>query len=166
VSPYKSDEDRLKKALDSAYRYLARAPRSRLEIERRLREKSHPESIILQVLRQLEDKRYIDDRALAGQWARDRVARRRWGPSRLRAELARKGIPDEWIEEAIRELFDERDEESRAAELIALRLKNRALSGPREYRRWSGFLFRRGYSPDVIRSVLRKLRTNPDPMDD
>jgi regulatory protein len=158
------DADGLRKALDSAYRFLARSPRTRLEVERRLREKSHPEPIILQVLRQLEEYRYIDDRALAGQWARDRIARRRWGPSRLRAELARKGIPNEWIEETLRELFEEKDEESRAAELIALRLKNGALSDPREYRRWSGFLFRRGYSPDVIRSVLRKFRTDPDSM--
>lgn len=160
------DADRLREALRSAYRYLARAPRSRLEIERRLREKAHPEPVIDQVLRQLETYRYIDDRALAGHWARDRITRRRWGPSRLRAELGRKGIPKEWIEEAIRQLFDERDEESRAAELVAQRLKNKGLSDPREYRRWSGFLIRRGYSPDVIRSVLRNLKTDPDSMED
>ncbi|HET6464632.1 MAG TPA: regulatory protein RecX, partial [Nitrospiria bacterium] len=102
------DEEHLRKARDTAYRCLARGPRSRIEVERRLRQKNYSDSIIHQVLRHLEEYRYIDDRALARQWARDRLTRRHWGPSRLRMELERKGIAREWTEEALRELFEER----------------------------------------------------------
>jgi len=152
------DESLLKKALDSAYRYIARGPRSRIEVERRLRQKNYSDSIIHQVLRQLEEYRYLDDRALARQWARDRLTRRHWGPSRLRMELERKGIAREWTEEALRELFEERDETAHATELVAQRLKGRGLRDPKEYRRLFGYLFRRGYAPDVIQSVLRKMK--------
>jgi regulatory protein len=152
------NEALLRKALDSAYRYLARGPRSRIEVERRLRQKNFPDPVIHQVLRQLEEYRYLDDRALARQWARDRLTRRHWGPSRLRMELERKGIAREWTEEAVRELFVERDEKTHVMELVAQRLKGRGLRDPKEYRRLFAFLFRRGYSPDVIQGVLRSLK--------
>ena len=152
------NEALLRKALDSAYRYLARGPRSRIEVERRLRQKNFPDPVIHQVLRQLEEYRYLDDRALARQWARDRLTRRHWGPSRLRMELERKGIAREWTEEAVRELFEERDEKTHVMELVAQRLKGRGLRDPKEYRRLFAFLFRRGYSPDVIQGVLRNLK--------
>ena len=155
-------EDLLKKAITAAYRHLARSPRSRNEVERRLREKNYPEPIIRQVIQRLEEYRYLDDQAFAKQWARDRMAHRRWGPLRLRIELQRKGIAKEWIEEALRELFGEKEEEARAAELIALRLKRCGLRDPREYRRCSDYLFRRGYSPDVIQAVLRRFKKDAD----
>ncbi|MBI3610385.1 MAG: regulatory protein RecX [Nitrospirae bacterium] len=152
------DEDLLRKAINAAYRCLARSPRSRIEVERRLRQKNYPDPIIRQTLQRLEEYRYIDDRAFARQWARDRVARRRWGPLRLRIELERKGIAEEWIGESLHELFAGQDEESRAAELVALRLKGRGLRDPKEHRRLFAYLFRRGYSPDVIQTVLRRMK--------
>ena len=163
MSPYPDmNEALLRKARDSAYRYLTRGPRSRFEVDRRLRQKNYSDSIIHQVLRQLEEYGYLDDRALARQWARDRLARRHWGPSRLRMELERKGIAREWTEEVIRELFEERDETAHVSELVALRLKGRGLRDPKEYRRLFGYLFRRGYAPDVIQSVLRKRKESSE----
>ncbi|HUK56255.1 MAG TPA: regulatory protein RecX [Nitrospiria bacterium] len=156
------DEDLLRKALDSAYRYLARSPRTRAELERRLREKNYPEPVIRQVLQRLEAYRYIDDQAFARQWARDRFTRRRWGPSRLRMELERKGVAREWTEAAVRELFEEGAEETRATELVVQRLRGRGLRDPKEYRRLFAYLFRRGYSPDAIQSALRKMKESSE----
>jgi regulatory protein len=160
------EEELLKKAKQAAYRHLARSPRSRVEVERRLREKGYPDPIVLLVIQQLEEYRYLDDKTFARQWARDRISRHHWGPSRLRIELERKGIAREWIEEALRELFVERDEESRVAELIGRRLKGRGLRDPREYRRCSDYLFRRGYSPEAIQSVLRRMKKDSEMTDD
>ncbi len=152
----------LKKALDAAYRHLARSPRSRYEVEQRLREKNHSETIIPQVIQKLESYGYLDDQAFARQWTRDRVTRRYWGPSRLRAELQRKGVAKEWIETAIRELFDEKDESALAMELVVQRLKGRGLRDPREYRRTFAYLLRRGYSPEVIQPVLRRMKEDEE----
>jgi len=160
------DEDLFKKAINTAYRHLARSSRSRSELERRLRDKDYPEPIVRQVIQRLEEYRYLDDRAFARQWTRDRLVRRHWGPSRLRAELQRKGVAKEWIEEAVRELFDEKDEEAMAMELVARRLKGRGLHDPREYRRSFTYLLRRGYSSDVIQAVLRRLKTEFELMTD
>jgi regulatory protein len=145
----------LKRALDTAYRYLARTPRSRTEVENRLRGKTFPEPVIHKVIQQLLDYRYLDDPAFARQWARDRIARHRWGPSRLRMELKRKGIAGDRIEAVVRELLEEQDEVSRAADLMGRRLGGRRISEPREYRRSYAYLLRRGYSSDAIETVLR-----------
>ena len=158
------DEDLFKKAINAAYRCLARSPRSRIELERRLREKNHPEPIICQVIHRLEAYRYLDDQVFALQWAKDRLTRRGWGPSRLRIELKRKGIAKEWIEETLRELFEERDEETLAFDLITHRLKGRGLGDVREQRRWFSYLLRRGYSPDVIQTVLRRMKEDSEMM--
>ncbi len=156
------DENLLKKALDAAYRHLARSPRSRNEVERKLLEENYPEPIIRQVIQRLEEHRYLDDQAFARQWARDRLTRRHWGPSRLRVELQRKGVAKEWIETSLRELFDEKDESVLAMELVVQRLKGRGLRDPREYRRTFAYLLRRGYSPDVIQTVLRRMKEESD----
>ncbi|MBI3810982.1 MAG: regulatory protein RecX [Nitrospirae bacterium] len=156
------DENLLKKALDAAYRHLARSPRSCNELERKLREKNHPEPIIRQVIQRLEEYRYLDDRAFALQWARDRFSHRHWGPSRLRIELQRKGIAEEWIEEALRELFVNKDEVALVMDLVARRLKGRGLHDPREHRRTFAYLLRRGYSPDAIGTALRRLKKDTD----
>ena len=155
-----SEEGLLKKAMNSAYRQLARGPRSRIEVERRLREKRYPDPIVRRVIKTLEEYRYLDDRAFARQWARDRIARRHWGPSRLRGELQRKGIAQEWIEESLQELLSERDEETLAMELMTRRLKGRGALrhlNPRDRRRWFSYLLRRGYSVEVIQTVFRKI---------
>jgi SOS response regulatory protein OraA/RecX len=73
-------------------------------------------------------------------------------------ELERKGIAGDWIEEAVRELFKERDEKTHAMELVAQRLNGRGLSDPKEYRRLFAYLLRRGYSPDVVQGVLGKMK--------
>lgn len=143
--------------MDAAYRLLARCPRSRLELEHRLRRKGVPEEEIRRVLERLEGFGYLGDRAFAGQWARDRVARHRWGPQRIRIELVRKGIAKEWIEEALRGIFEDQGEEAGAMELLSRRIKGPELSDPKSRRRWFGFLLRRGYSADVIGTVLRRL---------
>jgi regulatory protein len=149
------DQAVLKRALDTAYRYLARSPRSRTEVENRLRTKAFPEPVIRKVIQQLLDYRYLDDPAFARQWARDRIARHRWGPSRLRMELKRKGIAEGRIEAVVRELLEERNEVSRAADLMGRRLGGRSISDPREYRRSYAYLLRRGYSSEAIEAVLR-----------
>ncbi|HTN44202.1 MAG TPA: regulatory protein RecX [Nitrospiria bacterium] len=160
------NEELLRKALDSAYRYLARGPRSRIEVERRLRQKNYSDPVIRKAIQRLEEYRYIDDRTLARQWTRDRVLRGHWGPLRLRMELERKGVAREWVEEAVRELFGERDEKTHATELAAQRLKGRGLRDPKDYRRLFAQLIRRGYSSDVAQSVLQKMKNDSEPSDE
>lgn len=151
------DEDLFKKAMNSAYRTLARGPRSRIEVERRLREKNYPDPIVRRVIETLEEYRYLDDRAFAQQWARDRITRRQWGPSRLRIELQRRGIAREWIEDCLRELLKEGGEEEMAMAVMTRRLKGAGLHDPRDRRRWFSYLLRKGYSVEVIQAVFRKI---------
>ena len=141
----------------AAYRHLARSPRSRAEIERKLAAGAYPGPVIRRAVESLVSARYLDDFNFARQWSRDRAGRYGWGPSRLRAELQRKGIETESIEAALRETFSEKSEEDRARELLERQRSRRGLNlaDPRERRRWFGYLFRRGYSPEVIRGVFR-----------
>ena len=154
------EEDLFKKGMDTAYRLLARCPRSRFEVEHRLRQRYYPNPLIEMIIEKLEKQGYLDDRVFARQWARDRMTHRYWGSLRLRDELQRKGVAKEWIEESLRELRGEQGEEERARELMARRTKRSGGSrklDPRNRQRSFMYLRRRGYSVEVIQSVFRSI---------
>ena len=134
-----------------------------MEVEHYLREWDYPDPVIQRVIETLEEYRYLDDRVFARQWARDRMVHRHWGPLRLRIELQRKGILKEWVEESIRELFNDRGEEEMALKAIRRRLRASGLRDPRERRRWFSYLLRRGYSSDVIQAVFNRIERGVEP---
>lgn len=107
---------------------------------------------------ELEARGYIDDRALAQQWADSRAGGRHLGSLRLRAELKRKGVAPDLADTAIRRAFSGIGEEERALEagqrrLPALR-RGDARRAPVKLR---DYLLRRGYSPEVVGHVVRRL---------
>ena len=144
--------------MNAAYRILARSPRSRFEMEHRLRRRCFPDPLIEKIIAYLLEYDYLNDRTFARQWIRDRMTHRYWGSLRLRDELHRKGVAKEWIEESLRDLLDEQGEKERAMELMARRLKGSGsvrLQDPRDRQRFFMVLRRRGYSVEVIQAVFR-----------
>lgn len=152
----REDERRL---FDAAVRFLAPRPRSRAEVRRRLL-RPHPRHAapspeaaerILDRLQQLE---LLDDRQFAEFWIENRE---RFSPRSARAlgqELRQRGVARETVEE----VSDPDRDEERA--LAAGRQRLRGASGL-DYEtfraRIGGFLLRRGFGYDVVRSAVRAL---------
>ena len=141
-------------ATDSAARFMAMRPRSAYEVRQNLMRKQTPPPVIDAVLEKLNEFGYIDDRAFAELWVRDRTTFKPTSPRALRYELRQKGISDSIIDAVLTEL-DADDAAYRAAQSQVRRLRG---VDRREFRtKVSTLLQRRGFSYDVIRATTRRL---------
>lgn len=157
------DEDGFARAYQQALGLIAGRPRSRAEVERRLLAKGHPAEVAAAVLDRLQERGYVDDAEFARYWTEQRTLHRPRSSRALRYELRRKGVEDQAIDGAVGGLDDE------GAAWAALEPKLGQWGGlpPDELRKKaSGFLARRGFGYDVIRSVLRRASGEIDADDD
>ncbi|MBN1448926.1 MAG: RecX family transcriptional regulator, partial [Bacteroidetes bacterium] len=102
-----------------AERYIGMRMRSEREVRQRLREKEFPEEVIEETVEVFRRVRLIDDRSFAEAWVRDRLLLRPRAPALLRAELRRKGVAADIIEEVLAAQFDEGDVDALASEMAA-----------------------------------------------
>ncbi|MGH2456577.1 MAG: regulatory protein RecX [Candidatus Limnocylindria bacterium] len=152
-------------ALEIAARYLATRPRTRLELERRLRRAGADDGVVEATIERLAALGYVDDVAFARWWAeqRDRHAPR--GRRLLEAELRQRGVPRDVLEELRgdelgRPVLDGESlpatEAERARIALDRHLRGRPL--PEDHRalqRVGMFLARRGFDPETVRATIR-----------
>ena len=104
------------------------------------------------VLQKLLADRFIDDNRYAEAFVRGKAGR--FGASRLRSELARRGIDRDLIDEAIAgECVESEADRARAV------LRGRFTEPPADAREWARqarFLQTRGFAPDLIRKLLKE----------
>lgn len=151
------------------YRQLTAAPKSRLQLARKLAERNIPERVAEAVLDKFQEVRLINDAEFADMWVRSRAQSRKLAKGALRRELAEKGIDQETAASALEQLSDA-DEEAAARALVERRLRpGTDLSGPGErdkaVRRLASMLARKGYQPSqafrIVNDVLDSQR-DPD----
>lgn len=159
--------------MEIAVRFLGTRPRTRWELERRLRRASAEADVISVTLDRLAAMGYVDDTAFARWWAeqRDRHAPR--GRRMVEAELRQHGVPRE-ILEALRgsELAEPAldveappgSESERARAALDRHLRGRPLPEDLKARqRLGSFLVRRGFDPDTVRATLRAAAAESTP---
>jgi regulatory protein len=149
----------LNRARNAAYRLLTFRARSHAELEQKLREREFDESVIGEVLADLERLGYVNDRQFAGQWAAARLRLKGLGRRRIEKELRRKGIRHEVIREAIAEAVSPEEEWDAAVKAAEKKLKTMLSVEPNvRIRRLAGFLERKGFSAEITRSIIHKAR--------
>lgn len=159
--------------MEIAVRFLGTRPRTRWELERRLRRASADPEVIAATLDRLAGMGYVDDTAFARWWAeqRDRHAPR--GRRMVEAELRQHGVPRE-ILEALRgiELAEPAldgealpsSEGERARTALDRHLRGRPMPSDMKARqRLGAFLVRRGFDPETVRSTLRTAASESTP---
>ena len=107
VKPKKSAEQ----ALTSLMRLCARAERSSGDAKRLMATWGVPEQDRAKVLQRLIAERFIDDERYAAAFVREKVLLSGWGEYKIRAALRRKGISEQIISEAIKQIPTERSAE-------------------------------------------------------
>ena len=153
-------------ALEIALRFLGSRPRSRRELDSRLRRAGVPDAVVESTLERLAGMGYADDAAFVRWWSeqRDRHAPR--GRRLVEAELRRHGVPRDVIDAsrledvaAGRAPEDEAlpaTDAERARAALARHLRGRPLPpDPRALQRVGMFLMRRGFDAETVRSTLR-----------
>jgi regulatory protein len=141
---------------DKAAQLLAARPHFRRELAAKLERRGFPAGEIAAALDRLSEHGYLDDGAVARGFVESRLSRGE-GRARLRAELLRRGAPEEAAEEALAELTPEDDLPAArdAAELWSRR-------GGRDRRALARHLGRKGFSRRAIVAVLNTSVDGPE----
>lgn len=146
----------LDQGIEKALRLLKVRARSEAELVRRLEREGLPPRVVSQVIERLRALGYVDDRVFAVLWIAQRQASKPRGRAGLRAELRAKGIDPDIIEDLLpRDQETELAAARRVVEKFWPRLQK--LDRRIAQRRLIGLLERRGFSWEVIRTVLKDL---------
>jgi regulatory protein len=157
------EEAQRQEAMRQALRYLSVRPRSRWEVERKLRDKGQGDVAVQATLERCEALGYLDDQAFAAAYSRDRIRLRPRSTKMLMAELAGKRVARPDAEAGIREaLRDERVTETdllaRAADKGVRTLGSVDVEVAR--RRLTAYLGRRGFAGEAIREYVDGLTSD------
>lgn len=159
-------EDEVYRGREAALSLLSHRARTRVELSRRLRRKEFGPEIVERVLEWLGERGYLDDRAFAEAFVRDRLRLRPRGRMALLRELRGKGVDDATATAAVDAVMEARDVDEAALAQDAARAwarrnrsaLRRAASSPDERqrvrRRLYGHLARRGFVGDAVRSAV------------
>ncbi len=138
--------------IDAAYgkavELLARRPHFAAEVRRKLAARGFAPEAVAGALERLAERGYLDDRAAAHAWV-ESARRRGYGPRRLRAELASRGVAEEIAREAVAAAFGAGELEAALAAAAHLRGRDPAAL--------ARALDRKGFSKAVILEILDRL---------
>ena len=142
----------------AALRLLAVRARTARELERRLVRRGFSPAVAAEVLAWCQSLGYVDDELFAEDWIRNRTGSRPSGRRRIEHELREKGIDPELARRKLDELLSDEDEESGCLELARQQYVKLSRMPPEvRRRRLSGFLLRRGFSPEAVQRALAQV---------
>lgn len=134
-------------AFDIACRWLARAPRSRAEVDARLRQLGFSDRAVEQALHRLCQLHFLDDEQLARTRA-EALTARGYGNPWIERDLTERGISEELVASTLAALPAETE---RAHQWLERRLAGRARRVA-----WDTLL-RRGFTVEAVESLLGPL---------
>ena len=141
---------------DRALGLLSVRPRSRRELESRLRRAGFEADEVDEELARLEAVGLVDDEAFARQVVEHELEIRRSGRRAIVGRLAAKGVDRATIERCLEEAGGGPDAD-RALEVARERARRlEGLAPEQAFTRLAGFLGRRGYDPAVARRAARR----------
>ena len=132
-----------------ALRYLAGREHSGAELVRKLARHEEEPGQIERVLDDLQAKDFISEARMVASVINRRAAS--LGGARLRQELQAKGIDPERVRAAVAEL---KDTELERAQAVWRKRFGEAATDTKQWARQVRFLMARGFSADVVRSVV------------
>jgi regulatory protein len=153
--------------MELAARFLGTRPRTRWEVERRLKRAGTDDATVAATLGRLTTLGYLDDAAFARWWGEQRDRHGPRGVRMIEAELRQHGVPREVIESyrAEHQAPERRSEDAtvpaseaeRAADALARHLRGRSLPDDRKaVQRIGMYLMRRGFDPETVRTAIRR----------
>jgi regulatory protein len=158
LSPEKIQElqevDAQEVAYQRALNFISYRPRSEAEVRQNLQKHDIPEENITEVLARLRKSGLVNDLQFAQAWVENRSTFRPRGGRALALELRQKGLSNEAITEALRDL----DEEQLAYQAALKQSRKYATLDWLAFRqKMSAFLARRGFNYEVVKPVIERI---------
>lgn len=128
---------------------------TRRQLEDKLKQGDYPPECIEEAITYVESYGYIDDQRYARDFIEYNLATK--SRTRIETDLMRKGIDKNVIRTAFGELADlgvEQDELSLACDLLKKKKYCADTATGQEQQKMYGFLYRRGFHPDIISRAL------------
>lgn len=141
-----------------ALEMISRRRRSEHEVRARFSQRGIPPQTGEEIISALREMGYLNDRAFAEAWVRDRKITKPMGRYRLARELSEKGIEQSLIDEVLDGEEGCQDELALALDLARTRLTSIKGHPPEVVQRRIGqFLLRRGFSQETAARVAWQL---------
>jgi len=144
-----------------AYDYLGKRIHSAYELRTKLLRKKYDSDLINEIIDELKIGKYVDDSKFAEIFTEEKIKLKSWGKTKLKSELAKRGITSDIISNVLLEIFPLELEEFELAFQLAEKkfdsLKNRNLEKRKLIQKMYSFLLSKGYNFDISKKVDEKL---------
>ena len=149
-----------KRIKEKTFRFLAARAHSKKEIKTKLSKRGFSKELILQVISELEEAKYLDDEEFASSYSKSRMQNKPMGQKLLRYELLGKGVKEEISDKVIAEVYKSKSQEEVAADLVDRRVSRyKDLDDNKQKKRLFDFLMRRGFDWEVAKTAIAKIIT-------
>lgn len=152
-------ESEFTKAKDSSFRFLAKRHHSTYELRTKLLKKRYAKETIERAIQAMRDAKYLDDDQFTKMFIDERLKRKKVGVNKLKAELFKRGIARNIIDQNLAGIDSEMTYEN-ALELAAKKvrlLSGKDIESNKIKQKIFSFLISRGYDSETIMSVIHKL---------
>lgn len=149
-----------KNALNDALKLISRMDYTEKMIVNKLMEKKYPPEISEYAATYLKEKNYTDDYTYAVRFSKNAFLSKKKGKAYVEAELLRRGIKKDIIEEIINSYYEEESIREVAKKKLNSLVKNGASPQMKDFLKLRDYLLRQGYSYDEIKDIISELRGN------
>ena len=142
-----------------AFRLLGRRQHSSSELSRKLWNKDYEQKLIDEVIDDLQNKGYLDDKEFIRAFVAEKSKAKNWSSKKIKAELFKRGVASKLIDEILDTQNKNSDDDSAmklAKKKYEVLLKRNF--EPKELRnKLSTYMFSKGFDYDLIKEVCDKL---------
>lgn len=149
--------DTAKKARGYVLRLLKFRPRTIFEVSDKLYKKGYKKEIIKNLIKDFQERKYLDDKDFARLWVSSRMSFKPEGRYLLRKELQKKGVHADIIEEVLADTTA--SDEYEIARTVALSRKKvlGRIDKTKSKKRIYDYLLRRGFDFEMVYKVIKEI---------
>ncbi len=137
-------------------KYCAYQERCELDVEEKLKKYKLNEDRTCQIINRLREEKYIDNQRFARIFASGKFRNNKWGRIRIRHELKRKSIQEEYIDQALATM-DENEYTRIILELIKKKKKSIRKEDPFIIRnKIAQYICAKGFESDLVWDLLKE----------
>ncbi|MXY07315.1 MAG: recombinase RecX [Rhodothermaceae bacterium] len=145
--------EKILRGRSAAMRYLSYAPRTEHQVRQRLTRNGLTKDELDDIIADLYELGYIDDRRYAIEYAEARFKNKGYGPARIRRELVEDGVSSDNVAEAVAAAAST-DMYSTSARKIAEKFRDRVEGTlPERKKKLANYLIRRGFGYKLSKEI-------------